>query len=796
MKKIIDRQKAQNATMQELMSTGYVGSASPSGLRDLFSKPSNELKFKSSGASLALVPEEVRGVAEREVQVQVHHQQKQNNNRQDDEQQEQKEGEEQLQDQVCIIRTEPIKPPSITRGPAYKKMENELTSCAGNNDTNDQVTSQVDNNNDTLLPPGSPPKNPYNKNPNTTQQQANKPSISYSTPDHLNPKLPQFSSSDTSCDSPISYNSVLDQNSTPATVRERKQRQQQLQTIQSQEQMMAAENYNNYNDEPHELKIDPMPLSLQNPIKEFDWADFVQGAANSNDNGRVEYYSNGGSHSYGAAAAVPSLENNRQHVPTTTSSYAPPHFNPKQQDEYLGTERQHLLAQSAAGMTQQKVQIFPPPESHTHHMFHYGGPNNNGALGGGGPPTSVNVHQYDNYEVYDGIEGVDHDLFHIPHEHYHQHRRSSRNSRAIIRKIICYPFHYCLNDQLGRSFCFGAIDGMLTGAGILSACVGLDLLHLPARALASQPLKTEESIRTEWMLIALTLAACFSDGICMAVGHIWSTRLLAGSRYEERKEELLNLETSRSNAKARLVDSLLSKGMLKIDAYSLADTLEGYPDMFVSALLGEGFCGQSTSVYGINGLGNGGDGTGMVRVSSGDASRPPQQQNAIPQPNHMNNPWNIPPSAYGPGDMHHGMKYESYSDFSDYQQDPELRTFSKTMSDSRAEGLLMMISFGSFSVIPILIHSYVPYMVDYMTSTRDENNVMLHDHPPKNTTLLFLSLGINMAIMFLLGSWKSHFYSSHWCMFSMETVGVLLLCIASAYSVGYGCRLLINSHFG
>ena len=175
----------------------------------------------------------------------MHHQQKQNNNRQDDEQQDQKEGEEQLQDQVCIIRTEPIKPPSITRGPAYKKMENELTSCAGNNDTNDQVTPQVDNNNDTLLPPGSPPKNPYNKNPNTTQQQANKPSISYSTPDHLNPKLPRFSSSDTSCDSPISYNSVLDQNSTPATVRERKQRQQQLQTIKSQEQMMAAENYSN-----------------------------------------------------------------------------------------------------------------------------------------------------------------------------------------------------------------------------------------------------------------------------------------------------------------------------------------------------------------------------------------------------------------------------------------------------------------------------------------------------------------------------------------------------------------------
>lgn len=43
---------------------------------------------------------------------------------------------------------------------------------------------------------------------------------------------------------------------------------------------------------------------------------------------------------------------------------------------------------------------------------------------------------------------------------------------------------------------------------------------------------------------------------------------------------------------------------------------------------------------------------------------------------------------------------------------------------------------------------------------------------------------------------QSHFYSSHWCMFGFETVGVLLLCIASAYLVGSGCGLLITAHFG
>jgi hypothetical protein len=268
----------------------------------------------------------------------------------------------------------------------------------------------------------------------------------------------------------------------------------------------------------------------------------------------------------------------------------------------------------------------------------------------------------------------------------------------------------------------------------------------------NSPIGSEETMHTEWILIALTLAACFSDGICMAVGHVWSTRLVAGSTYEERKEELRNFETSRSDAKARLVDSLLSKGMLKIDAMSLADTLEGYPDMFVSALLGEGICGQGTHT-GMSGLGSGGGGSGsLVRVPSTTSASSQQQQRQVVRT--MNNAWNIPPPSYAPGQMGHGLKYESYSDFSDYQQDPELKTFTDTVSDSQLEGFFMMLSFSLGSVVPILIYSFLPGVVNYVAATPDEHNILRLDHPPENTTLMMISLGVTMVVMFLLGAWK------------------------------------------
>ena len=96
-------------------------------------------------------------------------------------------------------------------------------------------------------------------------------------------------------------------------------------------------------------------------------------------------------------------------------------------------------------------------------------------------------------------------------------------------------------------------------------------------------------------IMALTLAASASDGICMAIGHIWSSRLLSITHAHERRLCTEEFYANRLAAKARMIDALVGPGgnaMLKIDALSLADTLGGYPDVFVRALLGGGICAE------------------------------------------------------------------------------------------------------------------------------------------------------------------------------------------------------------
>mmetsp|Transcript_21922 Transcript_21922/g.47613 ORF Transcript_21922/g.47613 Transcript_21922/m.47613 type:complete len:306 (+) Transcript_21922:1-918(+) len=304
---------------------------------------------------------------------------------------------------------------------------------------------------------------------------------------------------------------------------------------------------------------------------------------------------------------------------------------------------------------------------------------------------------------------------------------------------------------------------MLTGAGILSACVGLGLL--------SQPVSSNDASIMNWILIALTLSVAFSDGICMAIGHVWSTQIVAGAAHEERKKESRNFEVYRSDAKERLVDALLLQGMLKIDAMSLADTLEGYPDLFVSALLGGGICADGNNSGNVGGLG-GSSGFGMVRVPGESLSSRRQY---------------IPSLSYGPEVMAQNRpKYESYCDLSAFRYDHDHQDLSETVSGSRLEGLFMMLSFSSFSVIPSLIHTLLPPVL---------NLVMAKCDAPFDALVTLLSLCISAFIMFLLGVWKSCFYSSSWFLFGLKNMGVFGLCVVTAYSFGFVCGILVNSKF-
>ena len=274
---------------------------------------------------------------------------------------------------------------------------------------------------------------------------------------------------------------------------------------------------------------------------------------------------------------------------------------------------------------------------------------------------------------------------------------------SCIWKIIYMCFCCCSTDaieeeQLHRSFCYGAIDGMLTGSGIVAAFCGMNVLA-PTSTLA---------IRS--FVVAFSAAACFADSLCMALGHVWTTHVMVTASARERTEQRMAVEKNKAGVKGKLVDMLLERGMLKIDAMSLADTLEGYPDMFVSALVGDaliagGVGGASESSldgsarHSRHASGGSGGGTGASRTWSGPHSHWSGADDYARQPltdHHESGGngnflfWKFP--SYG----RHMVELEG-------ELDPEVAFVATAMTESRREGLFMMMGFSLFAVVPSLI---------------------------------------------------------------------------------------------
>jgi hypothetical protein len=651
---MVAMQRAQNASMRQLMSnnTDYGGAAaSPSGLRDLVTTtlPRRETQAKSAQTTTS-------------------------------------------SNATSLVGASP--PTSVFSGTKYTEpMKPPATLLVDNSHNTDR---------DTNINYQGPLK--YSLHQNQRNYNAAPSPILQGTPPSLYPKYPFADGHD----SPVSYNSVLDQHLTPSKVVERKRAQKQLQTIQSQQQMEIQKS------ESVEASSIPLQPSPTSKFEAVDWGS-MEPTTDGYSLKPIPQHSD-----YGAMSSNLPANHGLNIKDTMVKPVAS--FPQARHQQYTPASDQLQL---------------PPTDNdrsaHTQHQFHYGDNH-----------LAQMAHSYhDPSNIPHSLMGKD---IHFPMgdiELRELQQRSRRRRRNLLWQILCYPIQ-CLftSEQIGRSFCFGAIDGMLTGAGILAAYIGLGILsHVNAFGTTDSS-SYEGDMHRKWILVALTLAACFADGVCMAIGHVWSTRLVAGASFEERKEELRSFETSRSDAKARLVDALLLKGMLKIDAMSLADTLEGYPDLFVSALLGEGFCGASggqTSMGGLGSGGGGGGGGGLIRVPSGNASNRPVY-NPIPDE------WNIPAPSYAPGVMaHEGLKYESYSEFSDLHQDPDVKTFSEIMSESRLESLFMMLSFGSFSVIPSLVYTFVPYIASVLGGTYGHNI---------DTVAISVSVGVTSIIMFSLGAWK------------------------------------------
>lgn len=327
--------------------------------------------------------------------------------------------------------------------------------------------------------------------------------------------------------------------------------------------------------------------------------------------------------------------------------------------------------------------------------------------------------------------------------HYGNPDHSSRDgdqssegaSKVSFCEKICCLFRPLVNlleqEQLRRSFCFGAIDGMLTGSGIASAFCALGILHE----------NTKWEVRLA--VVAFSASACFADSLCMAIGHVWTSYVVSSGHAAEREKERQLLVESKGDAKAKLVAMLLARGVLKIDAMSLADTLEGYPDLFVNALIGDSLCA-------------GADEGEEEGADNYDAASPPRTVNSM--------------SGFG------AWQFSSYGQFNEIEHDPEQANVTLVVQESRREGFFMMIGFAIFAEVPSLLWLYLPLVIQPATDSEATKGEAISP--------LSLIITITASIMWCLGVWKSYFLDSNGITFGIETVVVLLICIVSAYGVG------------
>lgn len=246
-------------------------------------------------------------------------------------------------------------------------------------------------------------------------------------------------------------------------------------------------------------------------------------------------------------------------------------------------------------------------------------------------------------------------------------------------------------------------------------------------------------------VVAFSVAACFADSLCMAIGHIWTSFIVSSVHSVERAKERTLLDRSKGDAKAKLVDMLLARGVLKIDAMSLADTLEGYPDLFINALVGDSLCAC---------------GPGDIPVVDGSEYR---ESSSSGPPSSQTSP--SAPSGLG------RWKFSSYGQFDEIDHDPEAANVNVVVKESRGEGIFMMLGFALFAIIPSLLWLLLPLVV-------------LQASDGETISLPSLIVSITAVIMWCLGVWKSRFLDSNWIMFGIETVIVLLICVLSSYGVG------------
>ncbi|KAL3913055.1 MAG: hypothetical protein SGILL_006643 [Bacillariaceae sp.] len=422
----------------------------------------------------------------------------------------------------------------------------------------------------------------------------------------------------------------------------------------------------------------------------------------------------------------------------------------------------------------------PPPlqPQQQQHEFHYGNPDYHD------PYDNKGGRLEDDDDDDDGFAGSDDG----PLSYFYSRERQQQQQQQVSWcERICCLYRPIVNlfqqENLHRSYCYGAIDGLLTGSGIVSAFWGLGVLS------QRTPLEVRLAILT------LAVAACVADSLCMALGHVWTTYVVASNHVEERSRERQLLEHGKAEAKGKLVDMLLARGMLKIDAMSLADTLEGYPDLFVSALMGDSLLAGSEEPP-IDDEQSGDDGGDGAYVHGDPSSRGGGYHISYPGGNLPNDPAAGGGARDGPFGSFGSWKFPSYGQHLHSSHfDAETAQTHTILKESQKEGIFMMMGFSTFAVLPSLLWLFLPYIFPAAPESSSSSHTVTRTPSSSSSTttaaavsspivaLPSVILLVLSAVVWCLGVWKSRFVDSNWMVFGMETIAVLLVCIFSAYCV-------------
>jgi hypothetical protein len=159
-----------------------------------------------------------------------------------------------------------------------------------------------------------------------------------------------------------------------------------------------------------------------------------------------------------------------------------------------------------------------------------------------------------------------------------------------------------------------------------------------------------------------------------------------------------------------------------------------------------------------------------------DEDDPASLQDQLPRSEHQQNQHYFAPIL--------PSSFASFGRVTEYEMDPDVVAVHAATIESSKESIFMMCGFSMFAVIPSLLFLWIPVFLQ-----DNAGDGTATSSPTIQPTSLIICL--TACIMWCLGVWKSNFLDSNWLLFGSETVVVLLVCIVSAYSIGFGLKYFL-----